>query len=64
MGCISLPGASGVQWLKGDVYGHQRDSGGLITHAWSNAHVKVSHPPYYHQYKITLACYQLHNTVK
>lgn len=31
MGCISLPGASGLQQLKRDVYGNQRDPGGLGT---------------------------------
>lgn len=30
MGCISLPGASGVQWLERDVHRHQRDPGGFI----------------------------------
>lgn len=31
MGCISLPGASGLQWLKRDVYRDQRDPGGFST---------------------------------
>lgn len=31
VGCIPLPGASGVQCLKGDVYRDQRDTGELIT---------------------------------
>lgn len=31
MGCISLPGASGLQQLKRDVYGNPRDPGGFST---------------------------------
>lgn len=31
MGCISLPGASGLQWLKRDVYRDQRDPGEFST---------------------------------
>lgn len=36
MGCVTLPGASGVHWVEGDVYRNQRDSGGSTAPAYNN----------------------------
>ena len=44
MGCIPLSGAFGVQWLKGDVYWDQRDSGESISCGKANSLHSCHHP--------------------
>lgn len=50
MGCVPLPGTTGVQQLERDVYRDQRDSGEFITNA--NAYLLLHYLPYCHRFFI------------